>query len=116
MNKRAEREGLPDDAKMRRVALGKLLREARQQREKVLSEVAKSAGVSVPYLSDLERGKRAISPKRLDKLAKVLELDSDSYVKLFQLRGRLPPYDEAWLVQHPEHWPSRRKQKKTLPR
>jgi len=110
MGKRAGREGLPDDATTtRRVALGKLLREARQQRGKVLSEIAKAAGVSVPFLSDLERGKRAIGPKRLDSLARALGLDPESYVKLFQLRGRLPPRDETWLVQHPEHWPSRRK-------
>lgn len=109
MGKRAGREGLPADATTRRVALGKLLREARQQRGKVLSEIAKTAGVSVPFLSDLERGKRAIGPKRLDSLARALGLDPESYVTVFQLRGRLPPRDETWLVQHPEHWPSRRK-------
>jgi transcriptional regulator with XRE-family HTH domain len=111
MVKRAGREGLPADATTsRRVALGKVLRSARQQQNKVLSEVAEAAGVSVPFLSDLERGKRAIGPKRLDSLARALGLDSETYVKLFQLRGRLPPRDETWLVQHPEHWPSRRKQ------
>lgn len=110
MTKRVEREGLPADASIeRRKALGKLLRDARQLRNKVLSEIAEAAGVSVPFLSDLERGKRAIGPKRLDSIAKVLGLEPETYVKLFQLRGRLPPRDEAWLVQHPEHWPSRRK-------
>lgn len=110
MSKRAGREGLPDDAiKQRRMALGKLLRDARQERGLVLSEIAEAAGLSVPFLSDLERGKRVIGPQRLEALAKALELDSDSFTKLFQLRGCLPPQDEAWLVQHPEHWPSRRK-------
>ena len=109
MNKRAGREGLPDDASTRRAALGKLLRDARQGQGKVLSEIAETAGVSVPFLSDLERGKRAIGPKRLDSLARALGLDAEAYVKLFQLRGRLPPHDEKWLVRHPEHWPSRRK-------
>ena len=74
-------------------------------------EIAEAAEVSVPFLSDLERGKRAIGPKRLDSLARALGLDPETYVKLFQLRGRLPPRDEAWLVQHPEHWPSRRKRR-----
>lgn len=109
MAKRAGREGLPADAMARRMALGKLLRDARQQQGKVLSEVAEAVGVSVPFLSDLERGKRTVGPKRLESLIQALGLDSALYVKMFQLRGRLPPSDEAWLVRHPEHWPARKR-------
>ena len=110
MKKRVEREGLPVDAKARRrIALGKVLREARHAREWVLEEVAKKAGVSVPFLSDLERGKRVIGPRRLHDLAKALELSAAAYVRVFQLRQRLPPKDEKWFLQHAELWPSQSK-------
>lgn len=41
---------------------GELLRESRIKSNKTQREVAKSVGISVPYLSDLENGKRA-APK-----------------------------------------------------
>lgn len=104
MAQRGGREGLPDDATARRKALGKLLREARQAREEILSKVAAAAGVSTPFLSDLERGERTIGPKRLDALACALGLKGEAYVRVFQLRGRLPPRVEARLIQHPELW------------
>lgn len=108
MKKRVAQEGLPDDAKTRRkVALGKLLRDARHAKEWVLEEVAKKAGISVPFLSDLERGKRVIGPRRLHALTRALDLSDAAYVRAFQLRQRLPPKDEKWLLQHAELWPSR---------
>ena len=110
MNKRVDQEGLPDDAKTRRkVALGKLLREARHAKEWVLADVAKRATISVPFLSDLERGKRAISPRRLHALCRALELSDAAYVRVLQLRQRLPPPDEKWFLSHAELWPSRKK-------
>lgn len=97
----------PEEAKVqRRQALGKLLREARHARSWVLEDVAKKVGVSVPFLSDLERGKRVASPKRLHDIARALELSGRDYVQLFQLRQRLPPKDERWLLQNPALWKS----------
>lgn len=97
----------------RRAALGKLLREARQSRGWVLEQVAKKAGVSVPFLSDLERGKRVIGPARLYALTVALELPDADYVRVFQLRQRLPPKEEKWLLRNPGAWQSRLK--KALP-
>lgn len=109
MKKHVAREGLPDDGKARRqVALGKLLRDARHAKEWALQEVANRAGVSVPFLSDLERGKRVIGPRRLYALTRALNLSDAAYVRAFQLRQRLPPKDEKWLLQHAELWPSRK--------
>lgn len=105
---RGGREGLPDDATTRRKALGKLLRDTRQEREETLNKVATAAGVSTPFLSDLERGERTIGPRRLDALAQALGLKGDAYVRVFQLRGRLPPRAEAWLIKHPELWQGKR--------
>jgi transcriptional regulator with XRE-family HTH domain len=96
-----------DDAKtQRQQTLGKLLREARHSRGWVLEDVAKKAGVSIPFLSDLERGKRVISPKRLHDLARALELSGADYIRLFQLRQRLPPKEERWFLQNPGLWKS----------
>lgn len=104
MTLRGGREGLPDDATLRRKALGKLLRDTRQEREETLHKVASAAGVSIPFLSDLERGVRTIGPKRLDAIARALGLTGEVYIRVFQLRGRLPPRTEAWLIKHPELW------------
>lgn len=93
------------------VSLGKLLREARLAKDLVLKDVAKQVGVSVPFLSDLERGQRVVGPKRLHLLAVALGVTEKTYEKLFQLRGRLPPEDERWILQHPGIWPSRRKRR-----
>lgn len=90
----------------RRQALGKLIRDARHARSWVLEDVAKRVGVSVPFLSDLERGKRVVSPKRLHAIARVLEISGRDYIQIFQLRQRLPPKDERWLLQNPALWKS----------
>ncbi|HLW01628.1 MAG TPA: helix-turn-helix transcriptional regulator [Ktedonobacterales bacterium] len=49
--------------------LGDRLREIRQQQEQTLLQVAKSTGLSVSYLSDLERGRTNPSMETLKRLA-----------------------------------------------
>lgn len=59
---------------------GAVLRRLRLQSGSTLAEVARALGLSVPYLSDLERGQRnlhAIQPATFSVLVKALDLDED---------------------------------------
>ncbi len=71
------------------IALGKYLRESRIENEKMpywsLSTVSKRAGLSTPYLSQLEKGlKVKVDPGILKSLSLVLQID---YEKLMYLGG-----------------------------
>ncbi len=54
--------------------LGNKLRSLREQRDKTLAEIASDSGLSVSYLSALERGRAAPSPRTLVALANVYHL------------------------------------------
>lgn len=49
--------------------LGERIRELRDQRTETLKDVSKSVGLSVSYLSDIERGRTNPSLQTLEKLA-----------------------------------------------
>jgi len=88
--------------------LGQLLRSARRERQWVLREVAERAGLKVPFLCDIERGKRPVGVAKLEKLCEVLKMPQDAVARCFQLRGRLPPSVEKHFLKHPNTWPSRK--------
>ena len=46
-----------------------------------LQELATKVGVSVPYLSDIERGNRKGSKKTISLIADALEVQADELVK-----------------------------------
>lgn len=50
----------PDEPRLRTV-IGEVLREERIRQDRVLSDVASDAAVSLPYLSEVERGRKEIS-------------------------------------------------------
>ena len=55
---------------------GDTLRRTRQEAEKTLGDVARLLGVSVVYVSDVERGnRRPFSNERILKVARLLEAD-----------------------------------------
>jgi transcriptional regulator with XRE-family HTH domain len=57
---------------------GELIRARRRVLNKSLQDVAKAVGVTVVYVSEVERGKRPpFTNERLPALAKVLEMDID---------------------------------------
>ena len=58
-----------------RTALGEVLREERQEQDRTLADVAESAAVSLPYLSEVERGRKDVSADLLGAIAAALELD-----------------------------------------
>lgn len=62
--------------------LGAYLREQREQAQMSLRQLADAAGVSNPYLSQIERGLRRPSAEILSALAKALRISAESlYVR-----------------------------------
>lgn len=57
-----------------RDVLGEVLREERRRQERTLADVAQEAAVSLPYLSEVERGHKEVSSDLLDAIGAALEL------------------------------------------
>ncbi|GAB3915794.1 transcriptional regulator [Microlunatus endophyticus] len=58
-----------------RTLLGGVLRRARHDQKRTLSDVAETAGISVPYLSEIERGRKEPSSEMLAAVCGALDLD-----------------------------------------
>ncbi len=65
-----------------RVALGEYIRTERERRKVSLTQLAKAIGVSVPFMSDAERGRRGLTPARLGQISTYLGLDQDKAEKI----------------------------------
>jgi transcriptional regulator with XRE-family HTH domain len=72
-------------------ALGEIIRQQRELAELSMRQFAELAGISNPYLSQIERGLRAPSQQVLDGIAKALKLSSDA---LYEQAGMAPPGSE----------------------
>jgi transcriptional regulator with XRE-family HTH domain len=72
-------------------ALGEIIRQQRELAELSMRQFAELAGISNPYLSQIERGLRAPSQHVLDGIAKALKLSSDA---LYEQAGMAPPGSE----------------------
>lgn len=57
-----------------RDVIGEVLREERHRQERTLAEVAEEAAVSLPYLSEVERGRKEVSSDLLDAIGTALDL------------------------------------------
>ena len=55
--------------------IGEVLREERQRQGRTLREVAEDAAVSLPYLSEVERGRKEISSDLLAAVNRSLDLE-----------------------------------------
>ena len=65
-----------------------------------MTDFAGAIGVSVSYMSLIERGLRPPPvDAKLTAMADVLAMDRD---EMFHLAGRLPPDVKAWVQRHPE--------------
>jgi transcriptional regulator with XRE-family HTH domain len=69
-------DGLKDQAK-RRLAIGEFIREQREQAQVSMRQLARLAGVSNPYLSQIERGLRKPSAEILQQIAKGLRISAE---------------------------------------
>ncbi|RXZ39786.1 helix-turn-helix domain-containing protein, partial [Agromyces binzhouensis] len=58
-----------------RDVLGEVLRDERREQERILTEVARTAGVSPQYLSEVERGRKEASSEVLGAVADALGLE-----------------------------------------
>lgn len=74
-------------------SLGAYIREQRQHAQVSLRELARKAGVSNPYLSQVERGLRRPSAEILQQIARALQVSAETlYVRagLLDARGGNP--------------------------
>jgi len=67
-------EPAPEPEPLWREAVGRELRTERQAAERTLADVAEEAGVSVQYLSEVERGLKDPSSEMLQAIAGALDL------------------------------------------
>lgn len=86
-------------------SFGELLTQLREQKDKTLRELARDIGVSAPFLSDVEKGRRsALTAERIDKVAEVLQLDQDERNALFDAAGKqknsIPPDLPDYIMEH----------------
>ena len=72
-------------------ALGEIIRHQRELTEMSMRQFAELAGISNPYLSQIERGLRAPSEHVVDGIARALQLSADT---LYQQAGMTPPGEE----------------------
>jgi transcriptional regulator with XRE-family HTH domain len=73
-------------------ALGEIIRRQRELSELSMRQFAELAGISNPYLSQIERGLRAPSQQVVDGIAQALHLSADA---LYEQAGMTPPGEEA---------------------
>ncbi|CAL9488965.1 helix-turn-helix domain-containing protein [Streptomyces albus] len=78
--------------------LGEFLREQRRTAKLSLRQLADAAGVSNPYLSQIERGLRKPSAEILQQLAKALRISAET---LYVQAGILDERDREDLLQVP---------------
>ena len=57
-----------------RDVIGDVLRTERQRQARTLADVAEQAAVSLPYLSEVERGRKEVSSDLLDAIGTALDL------------------------------------------
>ncbi len=70
-------------------SLGEYIREQRQSAEVSLRQLAKNAGVSNPYLSQVERGLRKPSAEILGQIASALRISAETlYIRAGLLEAR----------------------------
>ena len=70
-------DGPREQAKRSGAAIGEFIREQRQQGQVSLRQLARLAGVSNPYLSQIERGLRKPSAEILQQIAKGLRISAE---------------------------------------
>jgi transcriptional regulator with XRE-family HTH domain len=83
-------EGPKEQAKQASAAIGEFIREQREQAQVSLRQLARLAGVSNPYLSQIERGLRKPSADILQQIAKGLRISAE---QLYVRAGFLEAHD-----------------------
>jgi transcriptional regulator with XRE-family HTH domain len=91
--------------------LGLFIREQRRTAEVSLRQLAKSAGVSNPYLSQIERGLRKPSAEILQQIARGLRISAEAlYVQAGILDERIGGTEVSEAIMADPHLEERQKQ------
>lgn len=69
-------------------ALGEIIRQQRELAELSMRQFAELAGISNPYLSQIERGLRAPSEQVLDAIARTLQVSAETLREQAGIQGR----------------------------
>src|ERR1700752_1666232 len=80
---------------MRVSSIGESIKEQREQAKISLRRLAAAAGVSNPYLSQIERGLRRPSAEILQQIAKGLRISAEALYVQAGIRGDRPPHSGA---------------------
>ncbi|HEX4817371.1 MAG TPA: helix-turn-helix transcriptional regulator [Nonomuraea sp.] len=92
-------------------SIGEYIREQRQQAKISLRQLAAAAGVSNPYLSQIERGLRKPSAEILNQIAKGLRISSQVlYVQAGLIEDREPPSDVITAIRADTNLTERQRQ------
>jgi transcriptional regulator with XRE-family HTH domain len=92
-------------------SIGEYIREQRQQAKISLRQLAEAAGVSNPYLSQIERGLRKPSAEILNQIAKGLRISSQAlYVQAGLIEDREPPSDVITAIRADSRLTERQRQ------
>ena len=59
-----------------------MLESTRLSEELTMAQFAKKLGISVSHLNDIEKGRKAVSPERASRFARILGYSEKQYVKL----------------------------------
>lgn len=92
-------------------SIGEYIREQRTQAKISLRQLAAQAGVSNPYLSQIERGLRKPSAEILNQIAKGLHISAQAlYVQAGLIEDREPPSDVETAIRADTHITERQRQ------
>ena len=71
-----------ENSRIDTIELGSRIRQARTDRNMSQIELAEACGISVPYVSDIERGKKCFSVDILLRIALALQVSTDWLLRL----------------------------------
>ncbi|MFC6080205.1 helix-turn-helix domain-containing protein [Sphaerisporangium aureirubrum] len=92
-------------------SIGEYIRDQRTQAKISLRQLASQAGVSNPYLSQIERGLRKPSAEILNQIAKGLRISSQAlYVQAGLIDDRVPDSDVLAAIRSDPHLSERQRQ------
>lgn len=70
-------------------SFGELLLQLREKHDVTLRELARKIGVSAPFLSDVEKDRKApLTAEKLEKVAIALGLSPEEKIQLFDIAGK----------------------------
>lgn len=71
-----------ENSRIDTVELGNRIRQVRTERKMSQMELAEACGISVPYVSDIERGKKCFSVDILLRIALAMQISTDWLLRL----------------------------------